>query len=357
MTKKINAPGQRMGYDLYILFLAPLRAHWLVQIDEPSKAEVSCSSIASIRLRAATALYGQVQVSDEISYGWKLDKIPDILLVGKIGDGCQNNGLSDLWVKYIEEARTRGLPVIIDYTDNHLEANNQMTLFYQKLSNQFSNSLIWITPSPWMSDRLRMHGMQHIFLIDDAIEVATRHFRKVSNDNDIPTFLWFGDVSNLGHLISFLESAKSTKSFKLNLNIISNPQVEKLLPDISCLRSANFSPWSISNLLNASKLSDICLIPGDQSNLYKAGVGINRLATSLALGLPTFATAYSSYRQLSEYYADIQDFNLNNYHSLMPYLSQDMDAPLFSKLKRFSLYNIGNKWLQRMRSSCAQDLQ
>lgn len=354
MTKEIDASGEPVGYDLYILILAPLKAHWLVPLDKPSKAELMHSNLASIRLRAASALYGQVQISDEISYGWKLDKIPDVLLVGKIGYGCQNNGLSDLWVKYIEEALIRSTPVFIDYTDNHIERNNAMTIFYRKLLNQYYDSLIWTTPSPWLCDRLRMHGIQRVFLINDAIEVATQYFKKDLADKNTHTFLWFGDVSNLGHLISFLESAKS---FKLNLNIISNPQVEKLLPDISCLRSANFSTWSISNLLKASKLSDICFIPGDQSNPYKAGVGINRLATSLALGLPTLATAYSSYRQLSEYYVDIQDFNIDNYHSLMPFLSQDMDETLFSKLKEFSLYNIGNKWLQRMRSSCAQDRQ
>jgi hypothetical protein len=130
--------------------------------------------------------------------------------------------------------------------------------------------------------------------------------------------------------------------------------VEHFLPNIPCLVSAKFFPWSISNLLKASELSDICLIPGDQSNPHKAGAGANRLATSLALGLPTFATTYSSYRQLSEYYSDIQDFDIENHLSLLPHISQDMHTSLFSALRAFSMHSIGNKWLQRMRSSCAQ---
>ena len=140
-----------------------MRAHWLVPLDKPTKAEISHSNIASIRLRAASPLYGDVQVSDKISYGSNLSQIPDVLLVGKIGRDCQNNGLSNLWFKYIEKALIRITTVIIDYTDNHLESNNEMTLFYQKLYNQFSNHLIWTVPSPWMRDRLRMKGIHHIY--------------------------------------------------------------------------------------------------------------------------------------------------------------------------------------------------
>ena len=66
------------------------------------------------------------------------------------------------------------------------------------------------------------------------------------------------------------------------------------------------SVWSVEAMLDAAKISDLCIIPSDPADLRKSGASANRLITALAMGLPTAASLLDSYAEHREYFVDIE---------------------------------------------------
>jgi hypothetical protein len=225
--------------------------------------------------------------------------------VGKIGLGDLEKR-QKLWLNQIKSAKNKNIKIFLDYTDHHLGFKSEMRSFYEsalKITDYI------ITPSDHLKILLNNYSSKEIFVIPDPLEVPVLS-PKISKTNGI---LWFGHSSNIAYLINFLEEfPKTHEVFKLivvsndvGLNTLAKHRFQnKIRFKVSLQR------WSLKSLIEASKISDICIIPSDRNDPKKSGVSSNRLITSLALGLPTVAEIMPSYAEFSKYFFNIRSNSL-----------------------------------------------
>jgi len=322
---------------------------WLLPFEPNCRRDLLYCSLASVRLRAAALLdvVGEANVSIEYS------SIPPpdsrLLVVGKIGADCERSGRSRLWLSAICAHASSGHPVVVDYTDNHLALHGPMGKFYSQIPN--SQYIHWVVPSPWMAQSLSEKGIQSIYMINDAFDVPVMAPKRKANvAGSELNALWFGHQSNLQYLAKFLFEQVSFESEAFALHIISG--AFDSAPLLELLRKQPFISrvflygWSTDNLVSVSKNVDMCLLPGDPFDPRKAGVGINRLTTALALGLPTIAPMYSSYVGLKNYFFEIPasgaiKISSDTIFSLIPALRENQNSLLCD----YSLGSIGRQWL------------
>lgn len=281
------------------------KVHWL--IGHPvarnfSPGELRQHNLASVRLRAGALREYSEQNKDliKVILGESVDWSGlDAIIVGKIG-ADNTSGRFERWLRVLRRALSLGIPVILDYTDDHLSSRTAMTPFYEEalhLGNGFVVS----------SDYLRLHLSSRvnkpIFVIEDAVEYHLE-VPKTSFSDTHPSLLWFGHPTNIGGLIDGLGRIKHPEQYSLNLvtNEIGLSILSQASIDWSRFNKAAVFPWSVDALPKIAKSSDIAIIPIEKGNTRKWGVSKNRLVTALTLGLPTFSDPIESYQPLSEYY-------------------------------------------------------
>jgi len=281
--------------------------HWLLPGQPRTINDLKQSNLASVRLRAAVALSGLLNSQFDISMGEDVSRQCTILTVGKIGgDDIQRRAAK--WIDQISTAKASKALICLDYTDHHLGFESTMSAFYREVLRLVD---VCICPSSTMAGLLRHHWQGPIRIIQDAIEIALQVPKQVLGSPI--TALWFGHASNVGYLKQFLEASFRPVE-RIRIIALTNDAGAQWFLRAAPVLPANvrveLGSWSVQNMLQASKYSDLCLIPSDPQDLRKAGVSSNRLITALALGLPTAADMLKAYAEFSDYFVDIRSKRL-----------------------------------------------
>jgi hypothetical protein len=278
-----------------------MHVHILISGIYKTHQELQISQLASTRFRAAIIAKYLPQHGSTVSVGETIPETSNIILFGKIGTKDIEKK-QKLWLNQMKSAKNKNIKIFLDYTDHHLGFKSEMRSFYEsalKITDYI------ITPSDHLKILLNNYFSKEIFVIPDPLEVPVLS-PKISKTNGI---LWFGHASNIEYLINFLEEfPKTHEVFKLivvsndaGLNILASHRFQKKIRF-----KVSLQKWSLKALIEASKISDICIIPSDRNDPKKSGVSSNRLITSLALGLPTVAEIMPSYAEFSRYFFNIR---------------------------------------------------
>lgn len=278
--------------------------HFLMAGDWDSAAALQQSNLASVRMRVLPAC---MAMKARASFGEQVPGQPDRLLVTKIG-GHDIQARQAQWLAHIEQAKSRGAAVWIDYTDHHLGFASVMSNFYaaaMKLAD------VVTVPSACMQRLLSAHWSGTIHVIPDAIEVE--NVAPKNTKGEPATALWFGHASNIGYLRNFLETGLAFDR-SLRLIVLSNDVGLRMLTErpIAAEQPLDIllGEWSIETMREAASQSDLCLIPSDVNDPRKMAVSANRLVTALALGLPVAADRLDSYAEFAAYFTDIRSSGL-----------------------------------------------
>jgi len=279
-----------------------MKIHWLIPGNYRNISELRSSNLASIRMRVAVSIDAILAAGwDSVTCG---DNIPDntgTILIGKIGGDC-NNGRAKHWSAQINEFKKREAKIIIDFTDNHLGYETNMTNFY-KTAVVSADALT--ASSKHLASILYNHSSAPVTVIDEPIEFLPLKVRPTLQQ--LPSLLWFGHASNSKYFLDFLQMHRALLS-KAKIIALSNPEGLELIrrSDLKNQLNLHLVNWSVEEMIKSAQLVDICIIPSDLNDPRKAGASANRLITSLALGLPTAANLVDSYCQFTEYFVDIQ---------------------------------------------------
>jgi len=282
-----------------------MHVHILIKGAYKTLEDLQISHLASIRLRTAIIAKYLPQQGSTVSFGETIPETSNIIFVGKIGaDDIKKK--EKLWLNQMKSAKNKNIKIFLDYTDHHLAFESELRTFYEsalKLTDYIT------APSDHLKILLNNYFSKEIFVIPDPIEVPVLS-PKISKTNGI---LWFGHATNIVYLINFLEECPASyEVFKLivvssdvALNFLANHKFQKKIRF-----KVSLQRWSLKALIEASKISDICIIPSDYNDPKKSGVSSNRLITSLALGLPTVAEIMPSYAEFSKYFFNIRSNSL-----------------------------------------------
>jgi hypothetical protein len=282
-----------------------MHIHLLIPGIYKTHEDLQISQLASTRFRTAIIAKYLPQHGSTVSFGETIPETSNIILVGKIGLNDIEK-TQELWLNQMKSAKNKNIKIFLDYTDHHLGFKSELRPFYES-ALKFTDYII--TPSDHLKILLNNYFSKEIFVIPDPIEVPVLS-PKISKTNGI---LWFGHASNINYLINFLEECpKTDEVFKLivisndaGLNILASHRFQKKIGF-----KVSLQKWSPKALIEASKISDICIIPSDRNDPKKSGVSSNRLITSLALGLPTVAEIMPSYAEFSKYFFNIRSNSL-----------------------------------------------
>ena len=282
-----------------------MHIHMLIPGIYKTHEELQISHLASVRFRAAIIAKYLPQHGSTVSFGETIPETSNIIIVGKIGVH-ELEKRQELWLNQMKSAKNKNIKIFIDYTDHHLGFDSKLRIFYES-SLKLTDCII--TPSDHLKILLKDYFSKEIFVIPDPLEVPVLS-PKISKTNGI---LWFGHASNIQYLINFLEECPQTyEVFKLvvisnnaGLNVLANHRFQNKIKF-----KVSLQKWSPKTLIEASKISDICIIPSDRNDPKKSGVSSNRLITSLALGLPTLAEVMPSYAEFSKYFFNIRSNSL-----------------------------------------------
>ncbi len=316
--------------------------HFLLQGSDQNIESISSSNLASMRLRIGPAIRSLIDFGIKTTYGEIVLGFPNSVVITKIG----SNNIhirQNQWLHQIERAKLSGAKIFMDYTDHHLGFNSSMTDFYQNALSMVDTA---ITSSKKMQQNLAQFFSGPIKLIEDAIEVPIQN---VKIPNKPTTLLWFGHASNIESLITFIKQDFETNN-QTRLIILSN---EDGLQHFSRTKftfkteiEIRLGIWSLEMMIRASRLSDACVIPTNNSDQKKNGASSNRLITGLALGLPVAAGNLDSYSDFKKYYVEI---NSPEFDILLrdPSIFHDqVRSAQIEVIPRFSFENIKSEWLR-----------
>jgi hypothetical protein len=321
-----------------------LRFHILTANSHTEPKSLSGSAMASDRLRLWPIAYAAESKGAHVTIGDSIPPATNIVVVGKIGENAVRS-LGSTWLKQIQNAKSNGCRVFVDYTDHHLINSNLMTIFYEKL---LSIGVEYTVPNLYLASELQKFSIERKYthVIEDLCEYSI--LRPTSSKSEVTSVLWFGHPSNILPLAVTLDNWPKTKK-KVELSIVSTRAAVNVLQNYAYTNtpniSFNFTEWSVQSVYQLAKTSDFAIIPIDRGS-SKNFVSNNRLVTALQLGLPVIATSVPSYQQFSEYFRDLDNFSLG----------QIIDNPEIEHEKvlnfqeniseRFSLQHVTKNWAQ-----------
>jgi len=321
-----------------------LPVHWLVSVltDPPSDRDaVTRSNLASVRLRAGAL--ATVATGVGISFGDVVSSCPRILLIGKIG--ANDLALRSIrWLESIDRVKRTGGTVVCDYTDHHLGFESSMTEFYRK-ALALSDAVV--VPSEAMAELIQPICRLPTFVIPDAIESPTIS-PSVPQDSS-RSILWFGHGSNLEYLLRWIaEFECSLGRWSLVLRILVDPHSVERLKQTRLISRMPFKvlvdTWSLGAMIDAARVSDLCIIPSDPSDPKKRGVSSNRLLTALSLGLPVGADRIASYQEFRDFFVDLRSSAFTDLLADPVSGHQAVRVAQHGILPRFSMLSIGKQW-------------
>lgn len=169
-------------------------------------------------------------------------------------------------------AQRRGARVVFDICDDH---------FGHDIYRQMAHLADFVTcPTTTMATHLASYGIhQPIAVVPDPYEFEQLEPRGVP---ERPRLLWFGHALNLGSLVHVLPSL-----LDYPVEIVSNIPVP----------GYRFTPWSLQNLRDAFKRSDIVILPATVP--WKSP---NRTVEAIRQGLPVVAAPTPALRDFPGVY-------------------------------------------------------
>jgi len=297
------------------------------------------SNLASIRMRAAVAASAFSENSrNSVSAGDISFKNPKIVFIGKIGADCEN-GRSSIWIEQLRRYKDLGVKIILDYTDHHLGFTSPMTSFYKEAINLADAITL---PSQKLKDLIGQTSIANYF-IPDPIEVNTESVNNRTRDAN--NILWFGHSTNVPYFIEFVLSQKHALKNKTIYALSNELGIQEAKKHLSKLNiEIKYGVWNLESMLQISKISGACLIPGGINNIKKVGVSSNRLITSLALGMPTAADIMPSYEPYKDYFMDLRSDTFSSFiDSPLEYSGKVIQAQV-NVTPKYSQENIKLTW-------------
>lgn len=285
---------------------------WLCATPAKRLQDLQQSNLASVRLRTAVGIQaGNALGLRHLLSDGRTNFPAQMAVVGKI-DYVSDPARPARWLQRLKDLKTRGASVMIDYTDHHLSGQTPAAAFYRD-ALPLADTIL--ASSARLGEYLLQHTGRKAVILDDPIEVSLQSPR--ARNNPIKTILWFGHASNLPYLFDYLltryrANGKHRLIMMTNLHPLPDQYVQALnAPHLAAL-DIHVIPWSISDMLTASRLSDLCIIPAGVADPRKSGASANRLLTALALGLPTAADPLDSYMPFANSFIDLQQADLDS---------------------------------------------
>lgn len=325
-----------------------LHIHWLARIDDIN--QLRNANLASLRLRAGALLTSLDARHHRLTSGEVITDDASICVIGKIGAYDAARRCTE-WISQIDGIKQRGGTVILDYTDDHLSIESPMSSFYREA---IPYADLCVCSSRLLARNLAQAYSGRIEVIPDAFEIAAIEPKVVAHSP--VTILWFGHASNLEYLVKFIPYLSSDQPLKLmfmtNIEGLKAMQSARIhIPPN--LRIEGYE-WSVPSMIEASKDSDVCIIPSDPNDRRKAGVSSNRLLTAFALGLPTAADRMDSYIEHESMFIDLRSPAFKNLLKDPISFKNLATQAQSGSLQDHEMQNIGRRWLQVITEATAQ---
>jgi hypothetical protein len=305
------------------------------------------SKLASNRLRLR--LFKEAVIENNLTLlpldFYERNEKADLIIIGKIVEKSGANiylddegQRIDKWIKYISELKNEKSTIILDYTDNLIEATDKRADFYKKIINYVDISVV---PSQQMKRNLEKYFKKKIVIIEEPLEEKVISFKNCNFDKI--RALWFGHLSNINYLLKSLNKIEIDELVIVTSQLSETDKeiIKKINKNILC----RFIIWE-PNFYAKNKINcNVCLIPSDVKDLRKNGVSNNRLITAFALGLIPIASVIESYKDYSEYFLDFDKINnMINKNELM-LIGEKLINNQNKILEKYSNENIKIKWL------------
>jgi hypothetical protein len=319
------------------------RLHVLIPGEYSRPQSLSESNLASIRMRSGLAASFLGAAGWKVSVGEIVSGDPDVILVGKIGAHDIAQRTPD-WIRKLQEAKGKRCKVLVDYTDNHLGFDSPMSPFYSSATELADH---FVAPGIFLAQQLANRSEKPIALIPDPIEVPVIPV-KSGKPNSPTRALWFGHRTNISYLVDFIEK-QLTNEYTLEILVLSDEFALSALRNHQYRTAArvtlNLAPWSLKNLISASQIADICIIPSDPNDPKKAGASSNRLVTALALGLPTAVDLLPSSIDFSDFVVEIQSQKFSELLRNPEIMNDKTTVAQQEVVPNFSPMTIGQQWV------------
>lgn len=286
--------------------LLSMHIHWLVPFKIDDMNQLKNTNLASTRLRLGCVIQNIDLTKFNLSAGPDIEDNIDCLVVGKLRSNFDQD--INIWIDRIRKARSNNAKIILDYTDNYIDQNDN---FYQPLYEKLiplAHEIV--TSSDYLKLKVQEKFKGPIEVIEDPIEINLIEPR--IKNQDFCNILWFGHNSNIDYLANFINNWKDIEKAS-TLIMLTNKEglirFNEKLEFVHNYLSIKAGIWSVNAMIDASKFCDVAMIPSDLNDPRKSGVSANRLITALALGLPTAADMLESYKKFNKYFVDIRSEN------------------------------------------------
>jgi hypothetical protein len=324
-----------------------VNVQWLLSGNANTLEQLRSSNLASIRMRAALSMdINDAKLKVKPTIDLTINKDTNVLGIGKltlISDPQQ----SKKWLGIIRQHKSKGGKVFLDYTDNHFRESNKNNEIYKAYKEILYESNYVVASSHYLENAITKQIDIPAITIEDPLEVEVRQPKK--NLQKTPTGLWFGHASNLNYLLRFLQ-VEFKPSTKIKILVMSNlfPFPDELIKGLEASISPKIElsilPWNLNDMVLAASVSDFSIIPCGIGDERKEGVSSNRLITSLALGLPSFADTPSSYAEFTDFYTPLNTESIEMFLTNPNlFLEKTLSSQALIK-KRYTKEKIKNDW-------------
>ncbi len=303
------------------------------------------STLASIRLRVA--LFESFSGLNSLFVVTKGETVPasvNVVIACKpvFGEHAQYDR-GNKWLEEINDCFDRGIPVLIDYTDHHLDSETPYKSLYQ---DAIKACTAVIVSSDHMKAALNQYFRGDIWTIEDAVDIpiAPPKTRLVGSE---PTLLWFGHAVNIDFLVSLLKPERRDLNGSQLVILTDRVGAHIFMEAASRLKTrihCKLFEWSLANMLAAAQLSDWAIIPSDPNHRTKRHVSTNRLIMAFAMGLPTAASRIPSYLPHAAYFRNIDQFLTLNDWTNLSQISALTTRAQREVLPQYSAQHLAAKW-------------
>ena len=313
--------------------------------------ELSADDLASTRLRLAVAGHAAVESGSTLSAGDHMPKHADVVLVGKIPIFDYDRRASG-WLRQLNECKSNGGRIVIDYTDHHLGFDSPVKPFYLSALPLADSCIVphhalaeaLMTVQPALSSKIRV--------IEDLIEYPFRDPRQSAQNGSTGGVLWFGHGTNFEFLARLC--TMWPEGAPRDLFIVSSEEVHNFIRSGQLTASVeldvHFRLWSQQALQEVAATASLAVIPSSFES-RKQFASSNRLVTSLALGLPVVATPLPSYLEFAEHFCELGSDAANEFFTDPQQALPKVLSFQHQYAERFSVEKIANDWCTAINES------
>ena len=260
--------------------------------------------------------------------------------------------------------KSKKIPLILLYSDNHLIRDDSIGEFYRTIMS-YTNAVI--TPSQALKDEVDRYTKSKInsYAINDPWQVPQLSFKKSKNIDKNTNILWFGQGRNIEYLCNeipkILRDCEGSSHFCLK--VLARKNAITVLKQNLPAKIPSKRKWTIEYIewddltqpkqfLDSLKFADISIIPSNAKDPKKLGVSHNRLVDSIRSGCISIASPLKSYIELSEAsligedFPAMIDFAIANYD----YLCDQFESKRDNLLLEFSPQANSLRWEQLISS-------